>query len=93
MRSTENACDALVAKYWKNGADKWPVPAPFLTSLCRQFAVVHYPLLKGLPVNHGNLLIRVSPLEVNCGGQSQCQQGYGCGQYGCAKRKAFGGLT
>ncbi|CAI2347845.1 unnamed protein product [Caenorhabditis sp. 36 PRJEB53466] len=33
------------------------------------------------------------PVVVNCGGQSQCQQGYGCGQYGCARRKAFGGLT
>ncbi|EFP09119.1 hypothetical protein GCK72_009609 [Caenorhabditis remanei] len=33
-----------------------------------------------------------TPPPVTCG-QSQCQQGYGCGQYGCARRKAFGGLT
>ncbi|CAI5444772.1 unnamed protein product [Caenorhabditis angaria] len=33
------------------------------------------------------------PTVVQCGGQQGCQQGYGCGQYGCAKRKAFAGLT
>ncbi|CAB3402584.1 unnamed protein product [Caenorhabditis bovis] len=31
------------------------------------------------------------PPAVSCG--SGCQQGYSCGQYGCAKRKAFAGLT
>ncbi|CAD6192941.1 unnamed protein product [Caenorhabditis auriculariae] len=32
-------------------------------------------------------------VQVSCGGQAGCQPGYGCGQYGCAKRRAFGGLT
>ncbi|EGT33616.1 hypothetical protein CAEBREN_00263 [Caenorhabditis brenneri] len=40
----------------------------------------------------GGCCQRRAPPPVTCG-QSQCQQGYSCGQYGCARRKAFGSLT